>query len=165
MPICPNKNKPEQDIVYTPENVAIEIINRFPTYGKILDPCRGLGVFYNNYPDSLEKNWCELSEGIDFLTHTGQYDWIITNPPWSKMREFLIHGMKLSDNIVYLSLFNHFVTKRRLKDIRESGYGIREFYGLNDPPKPWPATGFQLVACWLSKGYNGPVTFSGTISQ
>ena len=46
---CPPKNTPEKDIVMTPEYLAKEIINHFNPTGKILDPSRGEGVFYDNY--------------------------------------------------------------------------------------------------------------------
>ena len=47
---CPPKNTPEKDIVMTPEWLAKEIIEHFKPSGVILDPCRGEGVFYSNFP-------------------------------------------------------------------------------------------------------------------
>ena len=46
----PPPNKPFQDLVMTPEPCAIDIISHFMPTGKILDPCRGTGSFYNNFP-------------------------------------------------------------------------------------------------------------------
>ena len=46
---CPPKNTPEKDIVMTPEYLAKEIINHYNPTGKILDPSRGEGAFYDNY--------------------------------------------------------------------------------------------------------------------
>ncbi|BCV04978.1 MAG: hypothetical protein CM15mV95_500 [Caudoviricetes sp.] len=43
----------------TPEYLAINIINHFKPTGKILDPCRGTGAFYNNF-NTDDKDWCEL---------------------------------------------------------------------------------------------------------
>ena len=62
----PKHNTPERDIIMTPEPCAIDIISHFSPTGSILDPCRGEGAFYNNYPISCEKDWCELEEGKDF---------------------------------------------------------------------------------------------------
>ena len=108
---CPPKNTPDKDIVMTPEYLAKEIIKHFNPVGKILDPSRGTGAFYDNYPtlhDSLcTKDWCELGEGRDFLLYQKKVDWIITNPPWSMMQQFLEHGMEVADNIVYLTTINH----------------------------------------------------------
>ena len=73
-----------------------------------LDPARGGGAFYDQFTCNEDhKHYCEIDEGIDFLTWTpeaeladkngctllqqrqrgdGAYhlDWIITNPPYSK---------------------------------------------------------------------------------
>lgn len=164
MTLCPPGNQPAADIVYTPRDVATRIIGNFPLTGIVLDPSRGKGAFHDSFPDHVTKKWCEIEEGQDFFDFHERVDWIMTNPPWSKIREFLRHGMRIADNIVYLSLFNHFVTRRRLQDINDMGFGIREFHGIDNPPKPWPSSGFQLVACWIQRGWTGPVTFSGTIS-
>lgn len=52
------------DIVYTPIAIAKEIINRYKPSGRILDPCKGSGAFYNSMPGS---DWCEITEGRKFL--------------------------------------------------------------------------------------------------
>ena len=65
---CPPKNTPEKDIVMTPEYLAKEIIEHFNPTGRILDPCRGEGAFYDNYPEG-DHDWCELGEGRDFLQY------------------------------------------------------------------------------------------------
>ena len=36
-----------QDVVMTPPETAIKILNHFKPTGKILEPCRGDGAFYN----------------------------------------------------------------------------------------------------------------------
>ena len=51
--LVPRKNAPEKDMVMTPEPSAIDVINHFSPTGKILDPCRGEGAFYNNFPSAL----------------------------------------------------------------------------------------------------------------
>lgn len=156
---CPPKNAPEKDIVMTPEYLAKNIIEHYKPTGLILDPCRGEGAFYDNITG--DKDWCELGEGKDFLEYSKKVDWIITNPPWSKMREFLAHGMKIADNIVYLTTINHYTTKRRIRDMREAGFGIKEFYCVNTPNSPtWPQIGFQLGAIHTKRGWSGPITMS-----
>ena len=52
----------------TPEYLAKEIIEHFNPTGRILDPCRGEGAFYDNYPEG-DHDWCELGEGRDFLQY------------------------------------------------------------------------------------------------
>ena len=53
----PPKNTPDKDLVMTPESLAIDIIKHYKPTGKILDPSRGEGAFYNNF-DTDNKDWC-----------------------------------------------------------------------------------------------------------
>lgn len=156
---CPPKNSPDKDLVMTPEYLARDIIEHFNPTGKILDPCRGTGSFYNNF-SSETKYWCEIGEGKDFFSFEESVDWIITNPPWSKMRDFLAHGMKVSDNIVYLTTINHYTTKRRIRDMKQNGFAIKEIYNVVAPKKPWPQLGFQVAAIHTQRGYDGDIKFS-----
>ena len=165
MQLNPNKNKPEQDIVYTPRDLALDIIQHYNPSGLILDPSCGNGAFYDQFPGD-NNDWCEVDRGRDFLNHTRKCDWIITNPPWSMMRKFLIHAMTLADNIVYLTSINHYTTKARLRDMRQAGFGIKEFYCF-DTPKCFPQSGFQLAAVHTQINWNGPAlfTYSPTFSS
>ena len=156
---CPPKNAPEKDIVMTPEYLAKDIINHFNPTGRILDPCRGEGAFYDNYPTD-NKDWCELGENKDFLTYSDKVDWIITNPPWSKMQKFLEHGMKVSNNIVYLTTINHYTTKKRIRDMRQYNFAIKEIYCVATPKHDFPQLGFQLGAIHTQKDYTGDCKWS-----
>lgn len=153
---CPPTNSPEKDLVMTPEYLAKEIISHFNPSGIILDPSRGEGAFYDNFPGD-NNDWCELGEGKDFLTYNKKVDWIITNPPWSKMQQFLEHGMKVSDNIVYLTTINHYTTKKRIRDMRKYDFSIAEIYCVPTPTKPWPQLGFQLAAVHTKKNHSGDI--------
>lgn len=143
----------------TPGFLARDIINHFNPEGTILDPCKGEGAFFNNYPTD-QKEWCEVSEGRDFFSYAGKVDWIVTNPPWSKMQEFLEHGMKVADNIVYLTTINHYTTKKRIRDMRNYNFSICEIFCVPTPPKPWPQLGFQLAAVHTKKNFSGGIKMS-----
>ena len=82
----------------------------------------------------------------------------MTNAPWSKLRAFLNHAMKISDNVVFLCTMTHFVTRARIRDIAEAGFAMREALLVPNPPPPWPGGGFQLAACWLQRGWTGGLT-------
>ena len=153
---CPPKNSPEKDLVMTPEYLAKEIIQYFNPSGKILDPSRGQGAFYDNFP-SDNKDWCELGENKDFLTYSDKVDWIFTNPPWSKMQQFLKHGMEIADNIVYLTTINHYTTKKRIREMRKYDFSVAEIYCVRTPSKPWPQLGFQLAAIHTKRDYGGDI--------
>lgn len=160
--LSPIKNQPENDLVYTPRCLSKNIIEHFNPTGILLDPCKGDGSFYDQFPLNCEKYWCEIQDNIDFFNFNRKVDWIITNPPWSKIRQFILHGMSISDNIVYLAILNHFLTKARLRDLRINNFCIKEIYGVKTPLKPWPSSGFQLAAVHLVKSSNFiPITLSG----
>ena len=156
---CPPTNTPDKDIVMTPEWLAQDIIKHFNPSGKILDPSRGLGAFYNNF-NTDNKDWCEIAEGKNFFDYKETVNWIITNPPWSKMQQFLSYGMKISTNIVYLTTINHYTTKKRIRDMRQNNFAIKEIYCVPTPEKPWPQLGFQLAAVHTQKDYDGKILMS-----
>lgn len=72
-----------------------------PLSGRVLDPSRGQGAFYNLIPDGCEKLWCELDDDRDFFAFNEHVDWIVTNPPWSKLKAFMEHAMSISDNVCF----------------------------------------------------------------
>jgi len=153
----PNRNYVSNDCVMTPEHLAKAIVEHFKPSGKCLEPCKGTGNFLKYLPEG--SFWCELSEGKDFFDFNERVDWIITNPPFSKMRAFLNHSLELADNIVFLVTINHLWTKARLRDIFNLNFGIKEICLVNTP-KEFPQTGFQLGCIYLKKGYTGDIRFS-----
>ena len=154
----PPRNTPDKDMVMTPDHLALDIYEHFNPSGVMLDPCRGKGSFYKLMPSG--SFWCELFEGRDFMSFDAKVDWIVSNPPWSKIRSFINKGMEVSDNIVYLTTINHYTTKARLRDIYSKGFGIKEFYCVQTPEKPWPQLGFQLAAVHVQRGYTGDIKMS-----
>lgn len=81
--LVPPRNAPARDIVMTPPQLAAAILAHFEDRlaGSILDPARARGAFFDRFPDRLERHWCELAEGRDFLNWKQPVCWIITNPP------------------------------------------------------------------------------------
>lgn len=39
-----------KDVVFTPEHVALAMVRHFQPAGKVLDPCKGDGVFLRQMP-------------------------------------------------------------------------------------------------------------------
>jgi len=149
-----NRDYASNDLIMTPEPLARRIIDYFQPSGIVLEPCRGSGNFYNYMPPN--SLWCEITEGKDFMQFRQQVDWIITNPPWSKMRQFLQHSMLLADNIVFLMTINHLWTRARIRDIYSNYFGIVEIIMI-DTPEEFPQLGFQLGIVHLKGGYEGDI--------
>lgn len=145
------------DVVYTPDALARQIVEHFKPAGRVLEPCAGGGAFVRAMPGC---DAFELALGTDFLEQSGQWDWVVTNPPWSKLRAFLQHSMEVADNVVFLCLVNAVFMRARYADIQAAGFGIKEVLVVDQPPKPWPQTGFLLGAVHLQRGWTGPTQFS-----
>lgn len=143
------------DRVYTPDILADLIVNYFKPSGSVLEPCKGGGAFIRALNKiGIEADWCEIDEGRDFLTYNMHHDWIITNPPFSKFRDFLNHSMKISDNIVFLCFINSWFMKARYQDITKNGFKIVKIVTVPYPDN-FPSTGFLLGAGYIQRGYNG----------
>ena len=79
------------DIVYTPAGLAKRCIDLIPFEDNdlVLDPARGKGAFYDNFPDMVRKTWCEYDDGRDFMMFNEAVDWTVTNPPYSALNRWL----------------------------------------------------------------------------
>lgn len=163
----PNKDYKSNDCIMTPEYLAKTIVEYFKPSGILLEPCKGTGVFYkllSKQPYST-CNYCEIREGKDYFNYKDKVDWIVTNPPWSKMRSFLYHSMELADNIVFLVTINHLWTKARLRDMKQLNFGIKEILMIPEKTKDFPQTGFRCAAIHLQKNYKGDIKLSELIIE
>tara|TARA_Y100000034_G_C6888043_1_gene408014 strand:+ start:528 stop:1094 length:567 start_codon:yes stop_codon:yes gene_type:complete len=154
-----------EDCIQTPSELCWSIIKHFSPYGIVLEPCEGDGNFTNSlitYMDCFdyinEIKTCEIKKGKDFFDFREKVDWIITNPPFSKIRKFTKHSMHISDNIVFLTTINHLWLKARLRDIEENHFGICEIL-LTNTPKTFPQSGFQVGVYHLKRNYKGSIKF------
>ena len=157
-----NRNYKSDDVVMTPEPIAKMLVEHFKPTGKVLEPCKGTGNFLKaikGYGQNVSALWCEIKEGKDFMDFNENVDWIITNPPWSKIRPFLNKSMEVADNVAFLVTINHLWTKRRIKDIQEHNFGIKEI-ALFDAPRELNQSGFACGMFHLQKNYKGDIKFS-----
>lgn len=122
MVIKPKHHHSSRDRIWTPEDIAIKLINKIPSSGgdSWCDCCYGKGVFFNNFPTE-NKEFYEIDMGKDFLSSNKKFDWIVTNIPFSQPKEFID---KMSDNCIkgfgILCLANS-MTATRLVKLEEKG--------------------------------------------
>ena len=144
----------KNDKVYTPLPIAKKIIDLFPLYGKVLDPFKGGGAFFNQLPHHIEKDWCEIDYGKDFFDYNEKVDWIISNPPYSILDEVLLHSFEIADNVVYLvPLSKIFTSLKRIRHILNYG-NIKEIHIISAGKCGFPF-GFPACAIWFQKDYIG----------
>jgi len=141
------------DVVFTPDAVARQVIDMFPISGKVLEPCKGEGAFLKYLPPDTE--WCEITENRDFFSHNKKVDWIVTNPPYSDFNRFLTHSFELAENVVFLvPLAKIFKSMGTLNEIRKYG-GIRKMWLISASKCGFPF-GFPAAAVHFQRNYKGP---------
>lgn|SRR5690348_4080664 len=140
MPSLTNCKANPNDVIFTPIKLAKEIIAAcdLKPGDTILDPFRGGGAFYDNYPDFVSKDWCELSDGKDFLQYQGKVDWIISNPPFSKLKLMIPKMASVATKGICLILGWWNLTSNRIRLLQKSGFtlthmemfDVKEWYGF-----------------------------------
>ena len=144
-----------KDVVYTPDNVACDMVSLFQPTGRILEPSKGDGAILRYLPGA---DWCEISEGKDFFACTRRYDWIFGNPPYSIFADWLRHSFTLADDIVYLiPIIRCWVSSRIIKDIQAFG-GIKMIAVYDESNfRDW-SINFAIGAVHFRRGYTGGVS-------
>lgn len=131
------------DVMYqfhqTPNDCAKDLIATitFEDGDSVLEPFRGEGSFYNNFPTSVTKDWGEIREGRDYRDLSGNYDWVITNPPFrlegsggKRVNSFWFlldyYTMRANKGIAFLGNDSCFstLTPRRMAILHTRGWSI-----------------------------------------
>ncbi len=139
------------DVVYTPDHVARDIVDYFSPTGRCLDPCSGDGVFLRHLPPG--SDWCEIRKSKDFFDYWKPVNWIIGNPPYSIFVEFLKHSFQISDNVVYIVPTNKIFQSFKVMDAITDYGGIKTIiiYGSGQRVGfPW---GFSVGAFHFKRNY------------
>lgn len=183
----PRKNSAKNDIVMTPPDLAESIVRYFapkpkpgqhPSLSKTLsycDPCYGQGSFFQAVARLNKAQEIKLfasgaydlvpdgkiiQDSRDFYECHLAFDWIISNPPYSHLTDFLAHSFKRADNIVYLVQATAPFFTSRIRLTRQMGFGIKEML-LIDCPDEWKKAklsfGTGLAAVHWQHGYDGGI--------
>lgn len=174
--LVPGRGDATTDEVYTPRWLARKVASHFPVSGLVMEPCLGAGSFAIELADKPEVDRvavCNLVEPLVRLPMTGKVkgkikqaggdflqwqpaatqrpDWVMTNPPWSLLLEFLKHSMTVANDVVFLCLVPAAFQKAKLRAAREAGFRMRKIVFLPEPRTPWPPAGFALGAVHWSR--------------
>lgn len=131
------------DIVMTKPEMARHLISRIPWKegDVVMEPCKGKGAFYDNLPDTVNKEWCEINEGRDYLTFEGKVDVTLSNPPFVPRAFFWEFHKKAMDTtrraiywLINIGSLNVF-TPKRLEEMKTKGWFIQSFHTVSD--KRW----------------------------
>jgi hypothetical protein len=133
------------DIVMTKPEMAKHLLSlcEYEEGSILLEPARGSGAFYDNFPEYCKKEWCEINEGRDFLEwdETNKVDYTISNPPFVPRKlfwQFQQKAMKITKCKIFwlinISCMNVF-TPKRLAEMADSGWYITHLHIVSD--KRW----------------------------
>lgn len=125
----------------------------------LLEPFKGEGAFYDQFPTENTKDYAEIEEGRDFKNTNfkfQQIDWVITNPPFrinddkgKSVNSFWYlldyYSTIVSTGIAFLSNDKCFssLTPVRLKGLREKGWYIQNI--IVCAVKKWRGRYFWIV--------------------
>lgn len=157
IPTKPNRTgkSTANDIVATSPWAAKWIVDYFKPSGKCLEPAKGNGVFFNLLPNGSE--WCEISEGRDFMEYSGNVDWIITNPPYSIYDDFLLKSFSVAKNIVFLAPFQKVFKSKKIDQETEKFGGLYQAVMMGGGQSVGFPFGFPVGCLHYVRGYRGPI--------
>ena len=144
------------DVHFTDRNIAGQIVSYFQPKGRILEPFRGDGAFFEALP--AESFWCELNEGSDFFDWEEPVDWIITNPPFSNLTDIMAHAFEVAQNTVFLVPLSKIYSSSPRLDLVRKEAGMRTQLMFGPGRRIGFDIGFPFAAIHFEKGYEGPVT-------
>lgn len=140
----------------TPTELAIKLIEEINILDTdiVLEPFKGEGAFYDNLP-VCKKEWCEITQGKDWLSYTDKVDWVITNPPFrldngikreNAFWKILLHySTQVNKGIGFLG--NDYclatLTPLRLKKLNENGLYLHNIVVCNI--KKWRGRYFFMI--------------------
>lgn len=142
----------------TPEELAIELINRVDLEDNdiVLEPFKGEGSFYNNFPDNVVKHYTEIEEGLDYKDYKGNIDWVLTNPPFrleddkgKRVNSFYplleYYSNKVNKGIAFLANDRCFstLTPLRLKKLEDNNIYLNKIVVCNI--KKWRGRYFFII--------------------
>jgi hypothetical protein len=137
------KRENPNDVFITPKALAknhIDMITALPEE-LWLDPCKNSGSYYDQYPEWVEKDYCEILEGKDFLEYSGSPDVICDNPPYSMLDKWFKKVIELNPRVYSTLIGVGNLTPRRIEWFEKAGYGITKLKML----KVWKWYGMSYI--------------------
>ena len=119
-----HRENPNDEFI-TPPELAKKLIKLIPLkkLDIVLDPAKGTGSFYNNFPKDTINQAAD-----DFFGFTKKQHWLITNPPYSKLDKWLEHSCKISIKGFAYLFGLHNLTPRRIEMCEKLGFGITKIH-------------------------------------
>jgi hypothetical protein len=137
----------------TPRTCAADLIALVPLVAgdRVLEPFKGEGAFYDQFPAFVEKDWCEITQGRDYKDYDKDYDWVISNPPFKMDGKNVIWTMvdyytqRAKKGVAFFVSDYGFSTLTPVRQaiLKERGWGLTGITMVN--VKKWRGRYFLLV--------------------
>jgi hypothetical protein len=115
-------------VFLTPLKLAKLAIDMVGDVGGLwLDPFKATGNFYNQYKTD-NKEYTEITEGLDFFEYTKPVDVICSNPPFSIFNKVLEHSVKLQPKVISYIMGVVNLTPKRIEFMNSNGYFITKLH-------------------------------------
>lgn len=122
----------------TPKELAKDLLSfvSLQPNDRVVEPFKGEGAFYDAFPSTVQKDWAELEQGKDYTDLSGEYDWVITNPPFrldtgaKRVNSFWFlldyYTQRAKKGVAFLANDRCFstLTTRRMNLLKERGWSI-----------------------------------------
>ena len=141
----------------TPRQCAKDLMPNIPLEkgDRVLEPFAGEGAFYDQLPDYVEKDWCEIERGRDYKDYDKEFDWVVSNPPFKIGGKNVIWGMidyytqRATKGVAFFVNAYGLTTLTPIRQavLKERGWGITGLTMVN--VKKWSGRYFLIV---LQKG-------------
>lgn len=142
------------NVHFTNKDVARRVVEYFRPTLPCLEPCAGDGAFLSALPPGTE--WCEIERDIDFFDYQGRVEWIVTNPPFGDLTEWMAKAFSVSRNVVFLMpLSNLYSSVPRMELVRAYG-GVKTVLYLGSGRGIGFDIGFPFGAIHFQEAYSGP---------
>ena len=125
------KRKKANDVFITPLEVAkkhIDMID-YDESDIWLDPCcycSETGSYISQFPNNVNKEWCEISKGVDFFEYEGKPQHICSNPPYSILDIWLKKCIELQPITISFLIGIGNLTTKRIEIMSKAGYEIEK---------------------------------------
>ncbi len=119
-----NPTRHKSDFYQTPYNLTRRLLEAEKFEGRILEPACGGGAITTileeaGYGDITAYDL--LIDGKDFLDETRKFDAIITNPPFSLAKEFILKACEVAPRFAFLLPLSYLHGKERHDEIYTRG--------------------------------------------
>lgn len=128
----------KSDFYETPYSLTRQLLEHefIPEYTPIVDPASGNGAIVKVLKEKFKwSRGTDLKHGIDFLETQVPEKWIITNPPFNKALEFILHAKEISQNFAFLLPLAYLHGKKRYDKVwTDQRFPLRTVYVFSRYP-------------------------------